>query len=130
MIRPYILGAALTAMAAAPLAAQTFRAENRVKVTPLTGNDFQISSSGDYGAGGMWCAASDYAQDVLNASGTTRIYITQARTSTSGPVTFSLDNDGANAKNVLIVGATLRQAGANLSVDHAYQYCHDARIRN
>jgi hypothetical protein len=122
--------AAVVALAAVPAVAQTFRAENRVDVTPALNNAFQISSGGDYGARGMWCAASDYAQDVLGASGTSRIYITEPRTSTSGPVKFSLDANGTQGKSVSIVGASLRQLGANLSVDHAYQFCYDARITN
>ena len=122
--------AAVVALAAVPAVAQTFRAENRVDVRPALNNAFQISSGGDYGARGMWCAASDYAQDVLGASGTSRIYITEPRTSTSGPVTFSLDANGTQGKSVSIVGASLRQLGANLSVDHAYQFCYDARITN
>ena len=122
--------AAVVALAAVPAVAQTFRAENRVDVMPALNNAFQITSGGDYGARGMWCAASDYAQDVLGASGTSRIYITESRTSTSDPVTFSLDANGTQGKSVSIVGASLRQLGANLSVDHAYQFCYDARITN
>jgi hypothetical protein len=130
MTRSIVLSAALAALIVTPASAQTFRAENRVTVTPLAGSDFQISSGGDYGARGMWCAASDYAKDVLGVSGTTRLYITGPRTSTSGPVTFGLGSDRPVNSTFVIVGATLRQEGANLSVDHAYQFCYDARITN
>ena len=130
MIRISFIAATLAAMAATPVFAQTFRAENRVNVTPAAGTAFQITSGGGYGARGTWCAASDYAQDVLGATGTTRMYVTGPRTSTSDPVTFDLDASAITPQSVLIVGSSLRQAGANLTVDHAYQFCYDARITN
>lgn len=118
------------AVLAVPASAQTFRAENRVIVTPGAGNTFSISSGGGYGARGMWCAASDYAQDVLGARGTDRLVIDQPRTSTRGPVGFALMGRDVGGGSVQIIGSSLRRAGANLSVDHAYQFCHDARIIN
>ncbi|MEP1520821.1 hypothetical protein [Ascidiaceihabitans sp.] len=119
-----------TAILTVPAQAQTFRAENRVVVTPAQGNSFSISNGEGQGARGMWCAASDYAQDVLGARGSERLVVDQPRTSKRGPVVFALKGRDGGSGSVLIVGSSLRSAGSSLSVNHAYQFCHDARITN
>ncbi len=117
---------------AAPVSAQSFFAENRVVVNGTAGG-FEVSGGGGYGARGMWCAAADFARDVLGAAGVDRIYIAQGRTPGFGqraPVRFTLDPTGLLPKPVFVVSASLRQAGSNLSVDHAYQFCADAKVIN
>lgn len=117
---------------AGPATAQTFRAENRVDVVAVAGG-FEVENGGGYGARGMWCAAADYARDVLGATGFQRIYVAQARRPGLGqrdPVRFTLDADGLTPASVFIVGASLRRAGSTLSVDHAYQFCADAKVIN
>ena len=112
--------------------AQEFRAENDVKVTAVS-SGFSVTSDGGYGARGMWCAAADYARDVRGASGIARLYIAEARApglGQRGPVRFTLDPSGLSPTPVVIVGASLRRAGSSLSVDHAYQFCTDAKIIN
>ncbi|MGC1504375.1 MAG: hypothetical protein WA782_09580 [Sulfitobacter sp.] len=126
-----VLFAALS-IAPAVLSAQEFRAENHVKVTGVAGG-FEVANGGGYGARGMWCAAADYARRVLGAHGHDRVYIAVARTPGLGqraPVRFTLDPAGLNPSSVTIVGASLRKAGASLSVDHAYQFCADAKVIN
>ncbi len=115
-----------------PLAAEVFRAENHVKVTGTAGG-FEVANGGGYGARGMWCAAADYARRVLGAPGNARMYIAEGRVPGLGqraPVRFTLDPAGLNPSPVVIVGASLRKAGASLSVDHAHQFCADARLSN
>lgn len=122
----------LAACLAGPVAAQEFRAENRVTVTPVSGG-FAISNGNGYGARGMWCAAADFARDRLGAQGTDRVYIRDARSPGIGqraPVVFTLSSAGLQPSGVLSVGASLRTPGANLSVDHAQQFCADARFIN
>ncbi len=126
----YILPIAAALLSVSPAMAQTFRAENRVMVTPVT-DGFVITSGGDHGAMGMWCAAADYARKVLGAAGTDRIYISQGRNpglGQRGPVRFSMDGSGLRSKPVVVVGASLSEPGSNLSVDHAYQFCTSARL--
>lgn len=131
MLRSIVPLVAVVATIALPLEAQTFRAENRVNVTAGPNNTLSISSGGEYGARGMWCAAADYAQDVLGARGIDRLVIEAPRTSTRGPVVFAVKGrNDVSGGGVQIIGASLRTAGANLSVDHAYQFCHDARLTN
>lgn len=117
------LVAGLLAVAvAAPAAAQTLRVERSVNVTG-TANGFEVQNGGGLGARGVWCGAATYAQKVLGASETTRLYVgqTQAR----GPVTFTLDPAGLTPSAVSSLGASIRQPGANLSVAHASTFCND-----
>jgi hypothetical protein len=122
--------AALAVALAAPVAAQTFRAENRVNVTAVAGG-FTVENGAGFGARGMWCAAADYARDVLDARGTQRIYVAEDRKMRQrGPVKFTLDSAGLTPSSILILGSSIRTAGANLSVDHAGQFCADSKLVN
>lgn len=115
-----------------PVAAEGFRAVNHVVVTAVPGG-FDVAGGGGFGARGMWCAAADYAKRVRGARGVDRIYIAQGRTPGIGqraPVRFTLSSDGLTPASVFVVDASLRQAGANLSVDHAYGFCSDTQGRH
>ncbi|MEW9919444.1 hypothetical protein AB2B41_07510 [Marimonas sp. MJW-29] len=128
-MRRLLISALSGVLLAGPLQAQTFRAENGVIVTPVAGG-FEISSGGGQGARGMWCAAADYALDVLGAGGFDRIYIAQGRRlafGERGPVRFTMDPTGLTPRRVLVVGMSLSAPGSNLSVDHALLFCQDAR---
>ena len=130
-MRNVLLGAILGAVALSGAAqAQSYKADNRVVVTPAGNGSFSVPSSSKYGARGAWCAAASYAQDVLGASGTKRIYVQVAKQTNSGPVVFGLTPGGATPVAVLGTTAALRTAGSNLSIDHAMQFCQDGRLRN
>lgn len=122
--------AATLALTAGIADAQTFRAENRVTVTGQGDGLFSVPSGSRYGARGAWCAAADYAMDVLNARGNDRLYVRSPQTTNSGPVTFGLTPGNTTPTSVLGVSAALRDAGASLSVDHAFQFCYDTRLIN
>lgn len=110
--------------------AQVFRAENRVDVVGVPGG-FEVRGDAGHGARGMWCAAADYARRVLGAGGFDRIYIAEGRTPGIGqraPVRFTMDPSGLIPRNVLIVGASLQEAGATLSVDHARGFCANSKV--
>lgn len=110
--------------------AQTFRAENRVNVTPQSGGLFAVDTASRYGARGAWCAGADYAIDVLGANGSERLTVRSAQSTNSGPVTFGLGAGNTTPVGVTGTSAALRTAGSNLSVNHAFQFCHDARLIN
>lgn len=124
---------AVLALGTTPAMAQSFRAENRVTVTPAPGG-FDVANGGGFGARGMWCAAADYARSILGADGFDRIYIAQGRTPPGlgqrAPVRFTMDRTGLVPASVIITGASLQIAGSNLSVDHAYSFCADAKVIN
>ncbi|WP_299874163.1 hypothetical protein [uncultured Sulfitobacter sp.] len=121
---------ALALALATPAAAQTFRAENRVDVTPVA-NGFAIADGNGQWARGMWCAAADYARDVLGAGGTQRIYVAKSKGRGAGnPVIFTLDPTGLTPSSVTFLSSSIKTPGANLSVDQANVYCADFRLRN
>ncbi len=134
MIRTITVTSALLGVLALPATAQSFRAENRVTVTPVTGG-FEAFEGGGMGARSLWCAAADYAKEVRGASGTQRLYVKTARgPSVTQPnrkaVSFTLDPTGLTPSTVLVLGPSIRTPGANLSVDHAYSFCADHRLTN
>ncbi|MFC6638176.1 hypothetical protein GV827_13975 [Sulfitobacter sp. JBTF-M27] len=129
-LRYIALIAAIVSASTTSLAAQTFKAENRVIVTPQSNGLFSVSAGNYWGARGAWCAAADYAMDVLGASGTTRLYVQVPTTTPSGPVTFGLTPGNTTPVGVVSVSASLRTAGSNLSIDHAFQFCYDARLQS
>ena len=114
---------------ATPLAAQSYRAEGRVAVTPTAGG-FSIQSGAGMGARGMWCGAASYALNRLGASGSQRIYVVEPRTSANrrAPVGFSLSPQGTTPSTVSILGSSIRTAGASLSVNHAIGFCADFKL--
>lgn len=123
-----VLATVLTVASAVPSAAQTFRAENRVVVTPQSGGLFSVPFGNRFGGRGAWCAAADYAIDVLGASGTSRIYVRVPIAQGVNQVVFGLTPGNTNPSGVSGTTAALRTAGANLSVDHAFQFCYDAKL--
>ena len=127
IIAALVIGLTATAGAAD---ANTYRADNRVVVTETGAGTFSLPSTGKYGARGAWCAAAEYATDVLGASGTTRLYVLEPAVTNSGPVGFGLDPRGTTPVAVLGTTAALRTAGSNLSIDHAQQFCQDRRLRS
>ena len=129
-MRRLVLSLAALALTSVPAVAQVFRAENRVVVTPASGG-FEISDGAGFGARGMWCGAADYAQSVLGARGTDRLYVARGRSAgpgARGPVLFTLDPTGLVPRSFLIVGTSLGMPGATLTVAHAYQFCTDAKV--
>ncbi len=130
MKRIGITVAAASLLAVGIAHAEPFRAESRVYVTPRGDGTFSIPASTPYGSVGAWCAAADYAIDVLRVAGTTRLYVLQPQTLPSSDVIFGTSPRGVTPISTLTPSGGLRTPGANLSVDHAYQFCHDVRLRD
>lgn len=117
-------------LCASTTAADTFRADNRVVVTGQGNGLFSVPTASDFGARGAWCAAADYAIDVLKVSDRTRLYVRVPKSSNSGPVVFGISPGSTSPTSVSGISSALSTPGANLSVNHAYQYCHDALLIN
>lgn len=124
------IAACIGLMVAGPTVAQTYRAENRVVVTAQDGGLFAASTNSRYGARGAWCAAADYAHEVLGVAGSKRLFVRIPQSSNSGPVVFGVSSGGLPSVSVTGTTAALRTAGSNLSINHALQFCHDARLSN
>lgn len=125
-MKAFLTALGLAAFLALPATAQSYRAQGDITVTPVPGG-FRVADGGGMGARGMWCAAADYAQRVSGGAATTRIYV--ADETRRGPVTFTLDPAGLTPSSVLILGNSIRRAGANLSLAHALSFCADFRLR-
>ena len=122
--------ALMLAVMAGGAQAQDFRAENRVTVRPGTG-EFSVLGDGGFGARGIWCAAADFARDRLGARGVDRLYVKQPRSRGVGEassVVFTLQPGDLQPQQVLILGFSVKTAGASLSVGHAYSFCADTRL--
>ena len=131
-LRQALVSLAVIGALAVPAAAQTLRVERAVNVTGVA-NGFAVENGGGLGARGMWCGAATYARKVLGASDSTRIYVAQGRGSglgARGPVVFTTDATGLTPRPATILGASINQPGANLSVAHAGGFCIDFRIRS
>jgi hypothetical protein len=129
-MRNIVLSSAMIAAMVAPAQAQTFKAENGVKVEPA-GNGFLVTGDAGLGARGIWCAAADYARSNGGARDAQRLYIAKGRKAglgQRGPVAFTLDPSGLTPSSVLILGTSIAKAGANLSVGHAYSFCADGKL--
>lgn len=118
------VGLALWAISAS---AQIYRAENRVQVAPAGGSDFVVRGGGGWGAQGTWCAASDYARNVLGASNTTRIFVDHQPKLPKRSVKFTLSQEGLTRTSTGSLSTMLKTPGTSVSVGGAYQYCIDIR---
>ena len=120
------------ALAAMPVAANAFIAENRHHVNPLPGGAFEVIGEPGSGGAAYWCAAGDYATRVLGAGGTQRIYISRGRgrpetSNRRSAVQFSMTPPaGADTSRSLTL--QVDRAGDNLGVAFARRYCDDFRM--
>jgi len=130
-MRSVFLAAGL-ALAAAPLAA--FTAVNGERVVPSPGQrGFEVVSRAGSGPRQIWCAASQYADQVLGARGTTRIYLAAAteRAARHGgrrTTGFTITPDASLAGGPRPgdggdYSVSLDRLGYNLSVSHAGMFC-------
>lgn len=127
-MRYWMIAATLGVAAfAAPLAAQYYGIDSRIRVTPVEGG-FLVADGGAFGARSTWCAAARYARRELGAGGHTRIYVKEPRSRAAGGTVFTLNPAGLTPTSALVVGQSIRQPGANLSVDHASLFCADQRL--
>ena len=126
----HIVLTAVLGLTATTVSAQSFRAENRVIVTPQGDGLFAVETSSRYGARGAWCAAADYAMDRLGASSVARIYVRGPKASNSAPVVFGMDAGDTSPTGVFSTSTALRTAGSNLTVAHAFQFCYDSRLNS
>ncbi len=130
-MRPIII-AALCASLPVTVSAQTFRAESRQTVIPLSATEFEVLEDRTAGPRGYWCAAADFAKSRLGAAQGARLYIKSGRAqSRNAPqyksVVFTTDQAGLSADPNRSYYVSLRKVGYNLPVGHAYEFCTDYR---
>ncbi len=114
-----------------PSAALAFRAFNRMEVLPVSNGVYEVVSEVGAGPTNYWCGAGDYAQRVLGAGSTDRVYIWQGiGPSVNRPgkksVQFSLTPPpGADTSTGYSVNVD--RPGDNMNVSMAQNYCYDRR---
>lgn len=123
------LAMAAALIAAAPAWAADFRAANRLRVAPVDDQVFEVIAGPGMGGSAFWCAAGDYANRVMGAGATQRIYLVRAR----GPAVtrnrksaahFSLvPPDGVDTSPGYFL--SLRRVGENLTANDAQSHCVD-----
>lgn len=98
----------------------------RLAVNTISDTQFEVIEGRGKGPRGIWCAASLHAINTLGIE-RGRIYIAtprgpaQTQPGKKGVVFSTQPVDGGTAS----VSVTVRQAGANLPVQHALQFCRD-----
>lgn len=106
--------------------AQTYRAINNLNVVALNSTTFEVIEAAGEGPRGIWCAAADYAETRLRASG--RIYISEGRgaaRSVAGrkSVVFTTNAASLSKGPFQSISISTSQVGAGLPVNHALQFC-------
>lgn len=123
-----MIGASLALLAAGPLAAQSYTAQNGVRVTG-SGSSFTVAGGNGYGARGIWCAAADYARVAAGASTAQRVYVV-SNGGSRNTVRFSLSARGLKPSKVTSIGNSISTPGANLTIGHAIGFCADRKLSN
>lgn len=122
----FLLAALLPGMAGSQAIGIGLGFAPRLQVNPISATQFEVIESGGAGAQDIWCAAASYAEGALGRT-RGRLYIARAR----GPaetvpgrkgVVFSVEpTPGAFTS----VSVSVRQAGMNLPIFHALQFCRN-----
>ncbi len=123
------IGAALVAAFAVPVAAQDYRASNRMVVSPQPDGSLVVSGQAELWAASYWCAVGEYARRVLNLDPTTAIFVASPYQRGIRTVTFGIDSGGATSAGVLVLGESIREAGSSISAGQAFGYCRDHVLR-
>ncbi|MEP1766242.1 MAG: hypothetical protein ABJJ53_06310 [Sulfitobacter sp.] len=120
--------AAVIAVAVLPAAvnAQSYQAVNRLNVIPLERSVFEVIQTRGEGPRGIWCAAAEYAERRLGATG--RIYIQKPRGAAQRvkgrkSVTFTTDAGRLSQGPSQSISLSITQVGVGLPVAHAIQFC-------
>ncbi len=109
--------AVLWMIAAGPAAA--FMAQNGMVVRPVGETSFEVNWSGRSGAPNFWCAAGDYAMQVLGLPGNARIYRYDAPGRRAGEsIAFGLDPAKGQPTGLIRL-----QGGRGVLAVHARQFC-------
>lgn len=120
---------ALAFVGTAPVA-QTFKAQNHLKVNPVTAMDFEVIEARGEGATGMWCAAADYSMKRLRLSNAQRLYVKTARgAAATAPgrkgVVFTVDANGLPQPSGRSYSVSTGTVGLSMSLGQAIQFCRD-----
>jgi hypothetical protein len=130
-VLPGVVTIALTGALAGPV--QAWQANNRHTVNPVSDINFEVV--GRPGSSGVqfWCAAGDYARQVLGASAVQRVYLVR------GPAPAMTRNWNRAVLFSLVApqdadlrpgfALSMERVGDNMNAADAQTYCLDERLR-
>ena len=127
-MKKFLIGGLIAALMPALAHAQSYRAINKLTVVPLGGSKFEVIEQRGEGLRGIWCAAAEYAERRLGASG--RVYVSEGRgpaRSVQGRKSVVFTTNAASLSqgpSQSLVVSTSR-VGAGLPIAHAIQFCCD-----
>ncbi len=127
-MKKLLIGWLIAALMPALAHAQSYRAINKLTVVPLGGSKFEVIEQRGEGSRGIWCAAAEYAERRLGASG--RVYVSEGRgpaRSVQGRKSVVFTTNAASLSqgpSQSLVVSTSR-VGAGLPIAHAIQFCRD-----
>lgn len=109
-----------------------WQADNRLNVSALpSGDAFEVVGRPGSAGADYWCAAGDYALQILGAPASARLYLVRARgapvnSTRKSAVHFSLTPVGTEPqRNPPFL--SMKSVGDNLSVSFARNYCLDSK---
>ncbi|MEP5732288.1 MAG: hypothetical protein ABJL67_23310 [Sulfitobacter sp.] len=120
----------LALVMALPANAQTFHANNGMKVTPAGGQSFVVSGFPRNTPQSHWCAAAQYAQRFLKASYSQRMYVVGDYKRGQRQFLISLDPTGTASEGQRIKEFSVRIDGANRRVDEGLDFCASIFLRD
>lgn len=126
MKRKTLLSAVIIGALVIPAVASAFRADNRTRVVPAPGGNFEVSENSRFGVPGQWCAAADYARRVAKADWRQRLFVVGKGQGRRG-IVFGLDPNGATPSKITVVSRSADTPGAYFTVQRAYGFCVDQR---
>lgn len=128
MMKRLVLATIIAVFGVSVLAAQPFRAINRLFVVPIDPDTFEVIEDRGAGARDMWCAAADYVQAIGRDRPRLRLYVKEAR----GPsrtvpnrvgVVYTINPDEKLKNAPSSYSVTVKNVGENLDVGHARNFC-------
>ncbi|MEM7522121.1 MAG: hypothetical protein AAF307_13955 [Pseudomonadota bacterium] len=127
------LSLVLAMLSTVPVAAQGYRAVNKLQVVPLNGGAFEVIEARGEGARGIWCAAADYVLARSGGGNGKRLYVKDPRgPAVTAPgrkgVTFTTNPAALGSAPTQSLSITVNTPGVGLPVNHAVQFCRDYQI--
>ena len=116
-----------------PVGASAYRAINWLQVNPVSADVFEVVGEPGSGPAQYWCAAGDYARQVLGTVAVQRIYIVRGRgpsetTNRRSAVQFSLIKPPGDYQPGYSL--SVKNVGENLNSASARFYCEGSLLKD
>lgn len=116
---------ALIALMAVPAYAKDYRANNGMRIKPVSANSWTVRGIADNTPQSHWCASAEYAQRFLGAGFKQRMYVVGDAKRGQREYLISLSPKGTASEGTRSKQFGIRLDGANRRVDQGLDFCHD-----